>query len=238
VRTVVAFPPTSLSGDTAVWGPFSGDLDPIMWKVTVDRVGEHKFQYRFEGQPKANPAAPFVTVLAGTHTAALDGSGVPMEGFGVGSFTLDWDARATLPLPNPDEAGKAHYVYSRLPGDTTTVDAQFMQVRDKDTRKLVDVDYGYTRAAVGGGTMDFTYTAAAQLGMPAGRWAVRSRWVAGGAGRSDARAREATADPVTVSECWNQSFLSTYFKVSAVAFIGYGDEASDCAFPTAEFSKL
>jgi hypothetical protein len=238
VRVIIAFPPTSITGDTAVWGPWAGDREAITWKMTVDKVGEHQFQYRLQGQLKGNTSAPWETILAGTHTAALDDQGDPMEGFGNGSFTLDWDARAKLPDAKPNEVGKAHYTYSRVPGDTATVDAQFMQVRDNDTGKLVDVDYGFTRAPGGGGTMEFTHNATAQLGMPAGRYSVRSRWERGGAGRSDARAMEAGGQLVTVSECWNTSFLSMYLKLSAVGFIGYGDEAMDCTFPTAEWSKL
>jgi hypothetical protein len=238
VRVIIAFPPTSIAADTAVWGPWASNTEDVTWKMTVHRVGEHQFEYRLEGQPKGNMGAAWVTVLAGTHTAALDAQGDPMEGFGTGSFTLDNDARQTLPGAKPNDVGKAHYTYSRLLGATATVDAQFMQIRDNDTGKLVDVDYSFTHAASGGGTMDFTHNAAAQLGMPAGRYAVRSRWQKGGAGRSDARAMEAGGQPVTVSECWNTNFLSMYLKLSAVGFIGYGDEATDCVFATAEFSKL
>src|SRR6185369_17043642 len=48
VKTVVSFPPTELGADKAVWGPFSDTLDPVTWKVTVTRVGDHKFSYQFD----------------------------------------------------------------------------------------------------------------------------------------------------------------------------------------------
>lgn len=238
VKSVLAFPPTSLSGDVAVWGPFSGALDPIAWKVTVTRVGDHQFQYVFEGQSKLNPG-PFVTVLAGTHTAALDDKGDPIEGFGSGSFTLDRDARQKLPLANAEEVGTATYKYSRVPGVEATIGAKFHQVKDSNNGKLVDFDYAYTHHAGGSGTMDFSYDAAAQLGMADGRATVRSRWQANGPGRADAKLTSSSlATPATASECWDATFRSTAFNRSWAPALDYGNQATDCVYPTAEFSTL
>jgi hypothetical protein len=238
VKTVISFPPTTLGADEAVWGPFSGALDPITWKLTVRRVGDHKFQYQFDGQSKLNPG-PFVTVLAGTHTAALDDQGDPIEGFGAGSFTLDWDNRQMLPLANPNEVGKANYSYSRIPGQTATISAQFRKVKDKDKGTLVDLDYEYTHHEGGSGSMDFAYDAAAQLGMADGRATVHSRWQANGAGRADAKVTSsALPGGATASECWNTTFTSLYFAHSWQPALDYGVEATDCVYVGAEFSKL
>jgi hypothetical protein len=239
VRTVIAFPPTSVSNDQAVWGPFSGALDPITWKVTVTRVGGHKYQYVFEGQSKLNPGGPFVTVLSGTHTAALDDVGDPIEGFGTGSFTLDWDARQKLPLANPNEVGTATYSYARVPGQTASLGAKFHQVKDKDKGTLVDVDYSYTHHQGGSGTMDFSYDAAAQLGMADGRATVRSRWLPTGAGRADAKlTSSALPNGATASECWSTVFTSQFFAHSWAPLLDYGTEATDCVYTSAEYSNL
>jgi hypothetical protein len=238
VKTVIAFPPTSLTADQAVWGPFSGTLDPITWKLTVKRVGDHKFQYQFDGQSKLSPG-PFITVLAGTHTAALDDQGDPIEGFGTGSFTLDWDARQMLPLANPNEVGKANYSYARLPGQTGTINAQFQKVKDKDTGKIVDVDYAYAHHQGGSGSMDFSFDAAAQLGMADGRATVHSRWQANGAGRADATLTSTSLPAAaTASECWNTTSSSMFFAHSWAPALDYGVEATDCVYTSAEFSKL
>ena len=236
VKTVVlAVPPTSLKDDTAVWGPFSGGLDPVTWKVTVTRVADHQFQWRFQGRPRRQPSGAFVTVLSGTHTAAADANGDQIGGFGDGSFTIDLDARATLPLPSPRQVGSASYSYSRQPGATTTVSAQFRQVLDDHDRR-VDIDYAYTRKAGQGGSVDFVDSAAAQMGMPAGRWSFRTRWMAGGSGRTDARV--AAPDALTASQCWNAALLSTFLVHSWEPSAGYGTEGTDCSFPTADFSSL
>jgi hypothetical protein len=239
VRAVLRFKPTSLSGDTAVWGPWTGDLEPVTWKLTVTRLAEHQFHWQFDGQPRGQSSAPFVTVLSGTHTAAVDAGGDLLEGFGTGSFTVNWDNRAMLPMPKRTEMGTAEYTYSRLPAETTTVNAQFHQVLDEASGKRVDVAYAYTRQPAGGGTMDFVDTAAAQRGMPGGSWAVRSRWQAGGAGRTDARATVDTlTGALTASECWDTAFSSTFLTHSWDPGASYGTESTDCAFTPAEYSNL
>lgn len=237
VKAVLAFPPTNITGDTATWGPWHGDIEPIDWKVTVTRVGDHQFHYEFAGRSRTQPNAPFVTVLAGTHDAATDDGGDPVEGFGAGSFTIDWDARQTLPAP-PKDVGKASYTYSRpSPAVDATIGAQFRQVRDDDTKKLIDVDYAYVHHAAGGGSMDFTYDAAKQ--MPPGKWTVRSRWQSSGAGRADVRATSPDLPAgATVNDCWNTSFASMFRRVSWDTNAGYGNEATDCVFTSAEYSKL
>ena len=54
VREVVKYPPTNVTSNTAVWGPFSEALDPIAWKVTVNRTATNEYAYRcshaFEGR--------------------------------------------------------------------------------------------------------------------------------------------------------------------------------------------
>jgi hypothetical protein len=105
VKTVVSFPPTTIAPDRAVWGPFSGALDPITWRVTVDRVGDHKFHYQFDGQSKLSPGG-WVTVLAGTHTAALDDQGDPIEGFGAAASRSTGTRARCCRWPTPTRSAR------------------------------------------------------------------------------------------------------------------------------------
>jgi hypothetical protein len=237
VKLVILHSPTTVTQDQAIWGPYQGPLDPIEWKVTVTRIADHQYHYVFEGRAKNDPAAAFVTVLAGTHRPAVDALGEELEGFGAGSFTLDWNARATLPQPNPDEVGTANYDYSHLGvGEVVQINAKFRGVKDKDQPgKLVDADYVFEQQPRAEGNMTFTYkvpTTDASAGATA---RVHSRWLWSGAGRTDA-STVATNLPVTytVSECWDVNYLSVYKDVPLAPAQSYGDEAA-CAFPTAEF---
>ena len=241
VKLVVSHPATTVTADTAVWGPWPGEaLDPLVYKVTVKRAGDHKYDYTFEARAKAAPNGAFVTFLSGTHTPSLDGSGHPMEGFGSGSFTLDWDARATLPAPD-DNVGKAHYDYARTgAASVVSVDAKFTQVKDdQHPGQRVDVDYLYRSTPGAGGSMEFVHNLPATMASAGARWAVKSRWTAAGAGRSDVVASGASLPaPAMASECWNASFSSVYLVASWVPGGGYGDEATDCVFKPADYSKL
>jgi hypothetical protein len=242
VKAVVAHRPTTLTADTAVWGPWKGGpLDPLAYKVTVKRNGADKFDYVFEGRPKNQDSAAFVPFLTGSHTPVRDAAGHVVEGFGTGSFTLDWDARATLPAPG-DEVGKAHYDYTR-PSATagTTVKAEFRRVKDAERPgELVDVDYVYGNMPGAGGGMEFVHSVPAAMANAGNRWAVKSRWTAAGAGRSDVKATGAAlpGGQATASECWNTSFASTYLSASWAPQGGWGDENADCAFKPADYSTL
>jgi hypothetical protein len=80
VRLVVSFPPTETYDDRAVWGPWSDALDPVEWKVTVQKVSDDEFHYGFDGRDKTQANAAFSTVLSGTSGHAegrADASRVP-----------------------------------------------------------------------------------------------------------------------------------------------------------------
>lgn len=239
VKLVIAHPPTTLTADSAVWGPWTEALSPNTWKVTVTRVGDHKYQYKFEGKDKNQPDSAYVTILSGTHNASVDDSGRPIEGFGHGEFLLDWDAAQNLP-EHDNNVGKASYIYERMSlNDTIKINAQFRQVRDGKTGNLVDSDYAFTRLPGTGGTMDFTHVESGTPTMPGGKWAVRSRWQSDGAGRADVKATGGNIVNATASECWNQSFASSYRRASwAIPQVIYGNEATDCVFTSAEYSGL
>jgi hypothetical protein len=239
VDLIIKYPPTSTTQDQAVWGPWADPLDPVAWKVTVTRVAEHIYQYTFEGQPRTDPSAAFVTVLSGTHTPALNAQGLEVEGFGDGSFTLDWDARATLPQPDGN-VGKADYSYSHPGvGQLVSITAQFRQVKDDNNPgNLNDADYAFSQQPGGPGSMDFVLTTPTTATQVGGRGVVRSRWQFSGAGRSDVQIKPAdSTTSALVSECWDQNYASVYKLASWPGGDSWGAESS-CVFPTADYSTL
>ena len=112
VKTIVSYPPTSVNGETAVWGPHSEPLDKNAWRLTVTRVGKHQFSWALDGKAKAADDSAFVTILAGTHTRSVDGHDRPIENYGSGSFVVDWDVAQTLP-DHGNAVGVATFTYSR-----------------------------------------------------------------------------------------------------------------------------
>ena len=241
VRLVTDYPATSVTADSAVWGPWQGPLDPIEWMVTITRVAPHQYQYKFEGRDKHDATAAFVTVLSGMHSPGLDVQGLEKEGFGTGSFTLDWNARATLPAPD-NNVGTANYTYDHMgPATVVNIAAKFRQIKDDNQPgKLVDADYAFVQNPAAEGSMDFIYNVPADATTAGGLAKVRSRWQWSGAGRSDVAVTATTTTlTYTLSECWDINYTSVYKSVplSTSATDNYGSESS-CAFVPAEYSNL
>jgi hypothetical protein len=245
VKTITRYPATSVSGDTAVWGPHTEPLSPNTWRLTVTRLEPHKFQYALDAKAKTAGDSAFLTILAGTHTRAIV-AGLPVEGFGAGTFTLDWDAAQMLP-EHGKEVGKATFVYAReslrSPG---TIDVDFKGVKEDKTGELFDAVYKYAETPGMGGNFQYSATQdylpePGNTGTAKEKLTIRSRWQEDGAGRSDVRMSGGDLTILnvtgTANECWDSNFGSVYMSQSWNPTGGWGAEAR-CVFATAEYSTL
>lgn len=241
LEAVVAFKPTTLEGDTAVWGPHSEALSPNAWKLTVTKEGDRTFSYRFEAKPKQAEDSAFVTVLSGTHEAAEGARGLPRKHFGKGKFTLNWENARRLP-ENDGNVGSAEIRYSRLDElATTSVEMSFSQVRsDEDPEARVDGEYSYHATPGAGGDFDFVFSQdSADEGPAKERLSIKSRWQESGAGRSDVKLSGGDMETeATATDCWDTLFNSQFFQASYNPELNYGTEADDCAFTPALYSTL
>lgn len=243
VKAIVSHRPTSISGNTATWGPHTEALSPNTWKFTVTEVSPGTYEYKLEGKPKTAPDSSYVTVLSGDHTPSVDANGNPMEHFGAGQFLLDWDAAQTLPEHGAD-VGKASVTYSRLePGADVTIAVNFTQVRNAETGGLMDAAYTYLRSPGEGGEFQFsTDKNVAEATAALEHLTIKSRWNSSGAGRSDVKATGGDLhSEATASECWDTHFDSQYMVASWAPTDpahNYGVEATDCAFVPAEYASF
>ena len=247
VKTIVSYPPTSVHGETAVWGPHSEPLDKNAWRLTVTRVEKHVFSWALDGKPKAADDGAVVTILSGTHTRAVDGHDRPIENYGSGTFVVDWDMAQTLP-DHDNAVGVATFTYSRVsPAAVTTIDVDFKGIKDDPpATELYNALYRYTATPGAGGELKYAakrdyYPDPHPSNSALEDFTIHSRWQETGTGRTDYQLTGgdvATAAgimaPVTVSECWDVSFLSTYRNLSYDPAMNWGDEAS-CSFPNASF---
>jgi len=247
VKTIVSYPPTSVHGDTAVWGPHAEPLDKNAWRLTVTRVEPHVFNWALDGKAKNADDTAFITILSGTHTRAVDAHNHAIENYGSGTFLVDWDAAQGLP-DHGNAVGVATFTYARLsPGAVTTIDVDFKGIKDDPpSTELYDALYRYTATPGAGGELKY---AAKRDYFPDPHpsnsakedFTIHSRWQETGDGRTD---YELTGGDVatsgiaggaaTVSECWDSAFLSTYRNVSYDPSLDWGVETS-CSFPTAVF---
>jgi hypothetical protein len=243
VNAVTEHRPTTVTEDSAVWGPHTEALARNTWKLTVKKTGDSTYSYTVSAKAKEADDSAFVDVITGTHTAAVDEAGEPVKGFGQGEFTLDWDKEATLPEHGPN-VGRFTVKYSRLDETSTaTVDAAFRQVRDEnDATKRVDADYRYAATPTQGGQFDFKLIQDWYKASDAKETlTIKSRWLESGAGRSDAELSggDLGEETATTNECWDTAFASRYLRASyTFPQVQYGTEASACAFTSASYSSL
>jgi hypothetical protein len=244
VKTIVDFPATTVTADTAVWGPHTDALSRNTWRVTVTRLEPHKFHWLFEGRAKTATDADFVTVVSGTHTAAVDAHGDHLEGFGSGDFLIDWDAAATLP-EHDQNAGKASFTYSRTTADAVvTVGVDFNGIKD-DKGQPFNAVYRYTETPSAGGELQYAedkdnYPDPGDTGSATEHFTIRSRWQQDGEGRCDLEDSGGDLGAVVghASECWDTNFLSVYLNEDYDAKAGWGDATKCTAFPTADYAGL
>jgi len=223
VHTIVEYPVTSIHGDTYEWGPWTGDaLDPGIYKLDVTANADGTYDYVLSGHAKSDTTATFLALIGG-HA----------DPNGTGSFGLDFDAaRAVDPITNANNKGQV--------GVTYDIAARHLALAIKSTDASgnpVAAEYVYDGDATGGGDMTFNVLDANLGAMTAADLTVRSRWLATGAGRSDARVALSTGAQAIASECWSGAFLEVYYTDSANINPTVGD-ASQCAFTDVDLPPL
>ncbi|MDC0709043.1 hypothetical protein POL68_11270 [Stigmatella sp. ncwal1] len=236
--------PTSIQGDTAVWGSYSDPMSPNAWQLAITQMSENTYRFKLEGKDKNAADSAFKVILSGTHTLSTDSKGNRRRNFGSGSFTLDWDAAQTLPA-HDYQVGTLQLTYSRVSEqEKATVSAAFRQVHDDaQPGALLDAVYHYQETPGAGGALDFALdknmddASANRPGIE--HLTIRSRWIQTGAGRSDVTFSEGDLGNgnATASECWDSSFASQYFTIS-VGAPGYGEVAACAPFTTPDYSSL
>jgi hypothetical protein len=235
IKAITDNPPTSQSGDMAVWGPGHDALSRTTYRMTVARTGPDQFAYKLEGKANDAPDSAFVPLVTGTHVARS-------ETVGHGGFLLDFDAAATLP-DHDANVGSVEIGYGN-DGDNGAVGvlARFEGVIDQDTGARVNANYAYASVPNVGGGFEFAVrkNINPQDGNTLENFTIKSRWLNSGAGRSDAQVSggDLGANQATWNECWDTSFTSQFLAVSYDTSLGYGTEADGCAIQGAEYANL
>jgi len=228
VALVTSYPPTSIDGSHAVWGPGGDALDPVEWKLTVTKAADHEFDYEVDGRPHGSTDnSAWQSILTGkgySHFHALYRSG---------SFTLNGDTLKALD-PTRSDGGKIAVQYDArawpktVAADVTTSDG---------TGQWYDVTVAHDED--GGGTV--VVTAMADISSPpdGSNESVdeNSRWSSAGAGRADVKMSGGDlSTTVLASQCWSSAFAQTYYTDN-VNYQPTSGDASTCAFAQAQFNQ-
>ena len=237
----VAHRPTSVEGNTAVYGPYTPYLSAITWKLTVTRTAFNSFSYILEGQDKTRPQSAWVQVISGSHTVTVDENDDAIRGFGQGVFLIEWDKASTLPGRSNDTGTCEVHYGKELPTSPAMVNVSFNNVSGADPSKEFNAEYRFSLQPSTAGEFEFALdvNTAPFTTTLVERWGIQSRWLQTGAGRADVKAHGGDLiTPITVNECWDAAFLSQYYAKSDEVGIGYGVESQACAFASAEYSQL
>lgn len=217
IKAVMQAPATTREENRRVWGPGADALDPVYFRLTVTREEEGQFSYLLDARPKASDDVeesyfPLVGGTADVTSGVADGSGTMT--LHIGNFGRTDGNTCAL--------GVANVTYD------TTVEPQYLAVAFADFATecgtaATQASYYYDRAADGSGNFQFAALGDVQNGaiQPAVQevFAIRSRWHADGAGRSDVQISggdiEAQTGIATVSasECWSEYFALTYASI-------------------------
>jgi len=210
IHAIVSTPATSIHGNTYTWGPGSAALDPADYKLDVTAVGDGTYTYQLSGRSKTQANAQFEVVI--------DGSADPRAGdnLGSGEFLIDFDAgKRVNPVDSGDAKGTVDVRYDLA---KRHLDLTIMSTDAQGQPALAD--YAYNAGADGSGDMVFDVNADIGGGPLLETLTLRSRWLATGAGRADARITggDLGAIQVTASECWNTAFVSVCVRHQTYAF--------------------
>ncbi len=219
IHSIVQYPVTTVDGNVYTWGPWGEGLDPAEYKLVVTAKDNGSFEYQLAGRPR-NTDGSFETVISGT---ALPGA---TEATGKGQLLLDFDAAERVNPVDNDGKGQLTIAYD-FAQRTLALDAVTVE-----NNRPVTAHYAYTDTAEGAGNMVFGMRGDAGGGAGLETLTLRSRWLANGAGRGDARVTggDVGQNETTASECWNDQFRRTYFIAESGMLGGSEGDAAACVF--------
>lgn len=226
VQFIVHTRPTSVGDDVAIWGPYQDPLEPAAYRLVVERVGEHEYDYRLEGRPKGSTDDDdFLVVLSGTGYDRLS------EHHGDGSFSIDLDnARQLDPLKHIDDSGSITIRHD-LPQDVDRNLGALPRVIEADIRPASEdwLTIASTANEDGTGMLDVN----GYLDIDDAKDTLRedisilSRWRISGAGRADITIAGGDVPEelgvVTATECWGTDFARVYYGDT----IGFAETEGD-----------
>jgi hypothetical protein len=252
---IINLPPTDTDGETyAVWGPSEPrGLERNSFRFTVNKIADGEFDYKLEARQKdATEEADFAVIW--------EGKSFPNgEGQGHGTLDIHWGALRSLDGESC-LVGDLSVVYA-TDVEPKRVDVAFAEVADGCRDETpTNATYFYSENADASGQMDFAFQKnlhEQNEDKPLEEiFAVRSRWLADGTGRSDVRLSEGeipadlafyipgtTATTADLVQCWDSSFAVTYQDTNPDELEPHlnnpeeGDVAS-CAFSDASFAEL
>jgi hypothetical protein len=196
----------------------------VVYRFVVDEVADREYDYRLEGRPKADTSeAAYKKVIVG------HGYGKTHPKHREGWFQFDNDALAALDSSHKD-AGSVKVTFDLRSLDNAALDRVLTA---EVVESAAEGAWNLTVRHKPDGAGSLTFAAKTDVSEPKNGTledvTLTSRWIASGAGRSDAVLKgadlPATIAQVDIAECWGTDFKSAYYKDS----VGYETESGSLA---------
>jgi hypothetical protein len=230
---VRSFPPSERKADERVWGPFPADRDPAFEvRVRIQRTSlsdgpAFLFKYQIEFHRRGDATALWFPLVTGTFAP---GPGGARRGSGDLHVNLV-DARMQgYPVPEWGQVERIDIDHQRLdyPHKVT------MLISNVATSEVPRAEFQHAQNADASGEVSFVFRPRDNIwGIYIQAVAIRTRWLASGAGRGDARVTEGLAALSGNGgvDCWGPDTRATYVRRDwANPKIETGDPAT-CVFP-------
>ena len=221
---IIEAPPTLVAEDSAVWGPFRGEGEPVEVRLSVLARSEPELHYVWQLEGRRESGDDFVGLAAG----AFRPDGTEDDKLGEGWFAVDFDQLRAL---DPSEEGRGQVLYAYARNEDGVAVRMFAKNGDEEAAYAFGVDndgFGYVLFF---GTDDVHNGEDGQTAEE--NLVVRARWTPSGPGRADVLAAggDLGASFVQVSQCWDDTFVSRYesFSINGAVVVEQGDSAT-CAF--------
>jgi hypothetical protein len=167
VGTLLTRPPTTASGQHAVWGPLSGSEPAGIYVFEAERLGDGAIAYELHGA--ANESAPMLDLFVGATRFVADRH--------AGKVEINLEAlHAVDPVRNQALTGRIAVEYSNLDGNVS-IGMAFAGATGPETPPT-DAQYNYLRRPDESGTFTFVADSMQKV------IRVQSAWNGAGAGKS------------------------------------------------------
>lgn len=217
VKLIISFPASESSEDSAVWGPWLPDdgLSFVEYKFEVEKNATNGYDYALSMRTR-NPVGSWNPVYTGSFISSDDNA------FNEGTMSFNFTLASSVD-PAIRQSGEISVSYNYSNGGKDNL-VSFVDFVDEHGNGPVNADYHYVAASGGNGFFDYEATADIHADDPDGasyplkeHLALRSRWTANGAGRTDATVTEGDLPSLSItdyriSECWGNTFTSVYME--------------------------
>lgn len=223
VDSVRMVPPTSRSGESRTWGPFSTkDAPGFQFQVIIALVAtEPTDAYGWKVQAKKLGTAEWIDLVRGSFQASAEtvrkGRGqieVPVKEF-----------RDRIPVTDAKLSALDSIVIGYVTDTDPTLSSMAFTFAPGNPEQLSAGGYQARQSSNGSGAMAFTLKSTNPMTL---RFDNVSKWRTDGAGVSVATVSEGTYRGATRVECWDTAFKVTYFKENWPGGQESG-RAADCA---------